>query len=156
MRYALVKDGLVVNIIKASQEFVDALSDYDYKVEVDDSTLIQIGHTYNGSTFSTPSVPIDFEGIVKKAENFGSDLIRKFAAENVSMGITQAGKTADVRKALGQVIICLQTGSLYDAMAEIRLIPTEDKDATFLTDARLLIVINLIEDYLGRPHSTSL
>ena len=87
---------------------------------------------------------------------FGQRLLIKFAAENVLLGITQVGKTAAVRGALSAVIQCLQTGSLYDAVAQVRAVPAESKDATFVTDARLLAFINSCEDYLSLPRSTSL
>jgi hypothetical protein len=96
------------------------------------------------------------EQVVADAKRFGLGIIDRFAAENIALGITQAGKTGDVRRAMINVVSALYTGSLYDAMAEARSIPTESKDATFITDARLLLFINTIEDYLRIPRSTSL
>ena len=93
---------------------------------------------------------------IAKATTFGTGLIRKFAAENVLLGITQANMTATVRRNLAEVIACLQTGSLYDAIAQVKAVPAENKDATFITDVRLLKFCNDIERYLGIPLSTSL
>ena len=93
---------------------------------------------------------------IVSARQFGEQMISEMAAENVLLGITQAGKTNAVRKASSEVINALQTGSLYDAIAEIRAIPSESKDAIFLSDARLLVVVNKIETYLELPHSESL
>jgi hypothetical protein len=94
--------------------------------------------------------------ILAPAIEFGTNTIRKFASENILLGITQAGMTSLVRLRTEQVISCLFTGSLYDAMVQIRAIPPENKDATFITDARLLAAINDIEDYLGMTRSESL
>lgn len=97
-----------------------------------------------------------YSDALTKAKAFGDSLIIQFGSENMALGITQAGKTSSVRKAMSEVISCLTTGSLYDAMDEARLIPSGSKDATFLTDARLLSFVNKIEGFLGKPLSTEL
>lgn len=86
----------------------------------------------------------------------GKALMEEFILENVKLGITQAGKTRDVRLALREVKDCLETGSLYDAMDEIRAIPEAAKDETFVSDARLLTFLNKIEAILALPLSTEL
>lgn len=96
------------------------------------------------------------EGAVAAAVAFGQQMLVRFAAENVRLGITQAGKTRQVRETLGDVVLCLLTGSLYDAMALVRAVPAEKKDDVFITDARLLSFINEIEAFLGMRKSTSL
>jgi hypothetical protein len=98
--------------------------------------------------------PVEFA--VFNARVFGSNLVEKFSAQNIMLGITQLGKTADVRRALADVISCLDTGSLYDAMDQVRAIPAESKDPIFVTDARMLEFINSIETYLGLPKSSQL
>jgi len=99
---------------------------------------------------------IAVERIIGNAQNFGLKLIKEVAAENILLGITQAGKTNFVRKATNEVMLALMSGSLYDAIYEIRQIPPEKKDEVFLTDARLLQYINKIEAYLGISLSTQL
>lgn len=94
--------------------------------------------------------------IVSEAILEGQRLIMEFAAENVAMGITQDGMTSVVRKNLEQVTLALMTGSLYDAITEIRLIPNDQKDLKYITDARLLQFINKIETYLKIPLSSTL
>lgn len=96
------------------------------------------------------------EALVGKAMDKGAELIKKFAAENIRLGITQAGKTKVVRQAMAEATAALSTGSLYDAMDEMRAIPEDKKDATFITDERLLAAINEIEAYLGLPASEEL
>lgn len=96
------------------------------------------------------------QAIMEAAMEFGKQLMKEFAAENVLLGITQAGMTNTVRKRLSEVTNALLTGSLYDAIYEVRQIPPEHKDDTFITDARLLVFINKIEKYLLIPLSTQL
>lgn len=93
---------------------------------------------------------------ISSAISFGNKLIVEFAAENVLLGITQAGMTHTVRVVLGPALGALQTGSLYDAIAELKAIDNADKDSTFVTDVRLLAFVNKIEEYLGITLSTSL
>jgi len=94
--------------------------------------------------------------ILIPAKDFGIELINSFATENILLGITAHNMTNTVRKNAAQIISALSTGSLYDAIDEARAIPLEHKDATFLTDARLLIMINKIETYFQLELSTSL
>ena len=95
------------------------------------------------------------EYAIANAVAFGQHLMIKFAADNVMLGVTQAGMTATIRTIMAPAIQCLQTGSLYDAIAQCRAVAPENKDPTFITDARLLAFINLVEDYLGLVRSTS-
>ena len=96
------------------------------------------------------------ENILSNAMIFGNKLIVEFGAENMRMGITGLGKTNEVRKALSEVMSALLAGSLFDAITEVRAIPAEDKDLMFITDARLLVFVNKIEDYLHVARSTRL
>lgn len=88
------------------------------------------------------------------ASTLGRQLINQFIQENVELGITQAGKTKAVRQAMSEVTDCLMTGSLYDAVDELRLIPAEFKDPVFITDVRILSYINKIEAHLELTLST--
>lgn len=96
------------------------------------------------------------ENIIRPARIFGQTVMDEFIASNVLLGITQYGKTSHVRKAMREVQDALTSGSLYDAMVEIRAIPVELRDPMFLSDARMLEAINRIEGYLGMPKSTTL
>lgn len=96
------------------------------------------------------------ESVISKAIAFGNGLITKYAAENVMLGITQAGMTSTVRSRMTDVISAIQTGSLYDVIHEIKTFPEENKDAVFITNARLLLFCNKIEAYLGITLSTTL
>jgi hypothetical protein len=94
--------------------------------------------------------------VLTNAINFGMQIMKDFTKENMVLGITQDGMTGTVRKAMIEVISALQTGSLYDAIAEAKAIPQESKDAKYITDARLLSFVNKIEEYLGIELSQSL
>jgi hypothetical protein len=94
--------------------------------------------------------------VIIPARQFGQQLIDRFTAQNVLLGITQAGKTNHVRKVLREVSDALDKGSLYDAMYEARQIDIADKDTVFITDERLLGMVNELEKYLKIPLSTSL
>lgn len=87
---------------------------------------------------------------------FGAQLMKDFTKENMAMGITQDNMTGTVRKNMIEVISALQTGSLYDAITEVKAIPAEAKDPKYITNARLLTFVNRIEEYLGIPLSQSL
>lgn len=96
----------------------------------------------------TPSLSERVKLSIQNAITFGLQLMIEFASENVLLGITQAGMTSTVRLRLAGVVNALQTGSLYDAIHELKIIPEESKDGTFITDARLLSAVNRIEKYL--------
>ena len=94
--------------------------------------------------------------IVDNAMTFGVGLIRDFAGENVSLGITQRGLTSHVRKTLVEVGACLVSGSLYDAISELRVVDPNALDANVMTAARLLVFRNKIETYLNiNPKATT-
>lgn len=89
------------------------------------------------------------EGKIRSAIAFGAELLVQFSTENVLMGITADDMTKQVRQAMSEIIVALQTGSLYDAIDEISLIPQELKDGKYITDARLQEYKTKIEEYLG-------
>lgn len=91
------------------------------------------------------------ENVVNNAKDFGSNLVTKFSVENILLGITQDQKTNHVRKTMSEVLLALSTGSLHDAIAELKAIPNSKKDSKYLTNARILKAINEIETYLNLP-----
>lgn len=98
---------------------------------------------------------------------FVNDVITTFAAENISMGITQLGKTGrllalftknyDVLADGFQYSLkdCFDTGSLYEAIRVIQYLrdnPSEFSGLSpFVTDQRLQKMKNDIERQLGTP-----
>jgi hypothetical protein len=89
--------------------------------------------------------------VISPARQFGNEIIDRYAAENVLLGITQLGKTKEIRHKTKEITDCLKTGSLYDAIDEIKNFPDESKDDIFITNERLLATLNLIESFLGIP-----
>lgn len=99
------------------------------------------------------------------AKPFVKTLINTFSAENISMGVTQAGKTIHILGLFEKPYIvpgapiavslkgALDTSSLYAALAvlqHVRENPVEyDGLSPFITDARLLKMKNDIETFLG-------
>lgn len=96
------------------------------------------------------------ELVVVEAMKFGQQLMTQFAAENIILGIIEAGMTKIVRQNLSEVVGALITGSLYDAINELKNIPENKKDTVFITNERLLIFVNKIEKYLNLPLSENL
>lgn len=102
---------------------------------------------------------------------FIKEMMDNEAATNIELGITQAGKTVDV---LGLIVEkhlmpgktkavslkdCFDTGSLYAALEVLGYIRANPSTYTglspFITDARLLDMINQIETFLGLPLTES-
>lgn len=96
------------------------------------------------------------KSLVESSIQFGHKILTEFAAENIALGITSDNMTKTVRQRTNQVVEALQTGSLIDAIDEIRSIPEESKDPKFITNSRLLSFINKIEQHLEMPVSESL
>ena len=88
---------------------------------------------------------------IRGAEHFGHDLVERFAAENVVLGITQAGMTETVLDHMGPVTAAISTGSLYLARDRIDALiaDTAKHDATYITPARLQAAKDEITAFLG-------
>lgn len=53
--FALIKDGIVQNIIVADQSFIDShCSGYDSCVEYEEGTYVGAGFTWDGESFIAP------------------------------------------------------------------------------------------------------
>ena len=90
--------------------------------------------------------------VIQDARNFFDDLLNNFAAENVLLGITQAGKTRDVADYLRDVMYYGQSGSLYEVLGVINQLqqagyPTDLEP--FITEVRMTLFKSKIEGYLG-------
>lgn len=75
--------------------------------------------------------------IVLNAQSAWGKMVQQFAAENIAMGITQAGKTRLIANALYEVSVYGSTGSLwlaYDALSKVKITP---EMAPYLTEDRV-------------------
>jgi hypothetical protein len=97
------------------------------------------------------SVDEYIKGVVLDAKGFGMKIENEFIVENVKLGITELGLTNHVRKALREVRDAISSGSLKDAITEIRNLNSNDFDAQILTPARLLSFRNKLEEWLEVP-----
>jgi hypothetical protein len=88
--------------------------------------------------------------------DFGDSLVTQFAAENRTLGITAAGKSSAVLTTMAPIMSALDSGSLDVAVAMMKAIPTASYDSKFITAARILSYVNMIETHLGETLSTSL
>lgn len=102
------------------------------------------------------SLPDLVKQSINNAMAFGSNLLLEYSTENVLLGITQENKTGEVLSKLSLVLPAIQSGSLYEAISRIKAIPSSDYDSKYITQARLLIFVNKIEQYLGLSLSTEL
>jgi hypothetical protein len=101
----------------------------------------------------------DFEiikNIVRSEIEFGKELILEFTAENVALGITQAGMTSTIIERTKDVFISLERGSLYDAIIKMKSFPDDLKDTLYITNDRILKFINKIEKHLNIALTTNI
>lgn len=87
---------------------------------------------------------------------FGADLMDRFAIENANLGVTADNMTDTVLNNMDGVMKALLSGSLKEAIRRAKAIPPESKDVKYITDARLLAYVNMIETKLGLTLSESL
>jgi hypothetical protein len=108
------------------------------------------------AAYEAIKVQLSVEKSIVDAMNFGTQCLREFSAQNVLLGITQAGMTGTVLTILQGVMQALLAGSLYEAMARVKAITPDQYDGTFLTAPRILNFLHKIEAYLGLPLTVSL
>lgn len=143
-----------------------------------DSSKALLRSIFHGTSLPAPTLAEQMKNYLnEKVFPFIEDLIAVFAAENISMGITQAGKTSDVlglfekqysfdKSLMGSsgmsIPVSLKgsfdTGSLYVSIAIIQHIRNNPSEylglSPFINDERLLKMKNSIEAFLGIPPTT--
>lgn len=93
------------------------------------------------------------ERLIKGAVKRGNEIFTEFAAENVAMGITQAGKTKAVADYLANVDRYMRSGSLYEVLNELTKLENEgfpSELAPFITSERIGRVRDMILSYLNQ------
>lgn len=107
-------------------------------------------------TYVPPTTPLvqKVASSIQAAAEFGQDLMRQYAAENVLMGITPAGATPAVANYLQVIVYYLNTGSLYAAIGQLNTMIADTSAAKtslspYVTNERLYAYLNMIQIYLG-------
>lgn len=136
-----IKDGVVVNIIYADDDFVDLLTksnQFDKILDQSDYSIVTInpGYKFDGNGFSSPPSDLDINAQVQikiqKAIMGFNTIMVQFAASNVIGGITQAGKTQLIADALEDVQRYGQSGSLYAAISALQSVSLTSEMKPFL------------------------
>jgi len=125
--YALIKNGVVVNVIVADANFIALIqSQYDSCVVITNNPGDPgIGWTYDGTNFAppTPPAPLPLNKQYTPMQ-FGQMLIDEFTAANTSRGLTSEQLFA-LASALGPFYILLQCGSLQAFLDNSSTIPVD-------------------------------
>lgn len=105
-----------------------------------------------------PPVVSRVTSYITDARKFAIAAADQFAAENSMLGIKQSGKTGAVMDYLHEMVHCVLSGSLNEAVAVIdRYIADESQTkanlAPFITNERLTTYKNMVQDWLGVPRT---
>lgn len=167
MYILLTWKNFYVNLEKVTSYFKSNLSsNYDglvcdeegmkvmFKNTIEESDSSAVSSYWDSATAATfqPTLEEVISKKVNEASIFGNSIIAKAIVENVSMGITQAGKTKIVADTFDNLQYYLKTGSLYAAIDEIdRLIAAgvDPNLSPFVTEARLLSYKSQILAYVS-------
>lgn len=159
MIFAQIKNGVILNtIVLANETNVSLFEDgFDACIRIDTITPHPaIGWTYENEEFSPPEAPTPpsptLDELIQKAQVFGDELMREFMAENIMLGITQAGKTIAVANYLHKLMHYISTGSLYAVLTEIETLKADtgkDNLSPFVTNDRLEAYAQKVRNYLG-------
>lgn len=152
MIYAQIKDGKIKNTITLDDSSLESIfsEGFDSLVRIDIlSPVPGIGWNYDGSNFSAPSISNQnlstqqiVENKISKAIVGFNQLMIEYAAHNVLLGITQAGKTQLIADTLLPVMQYGETGSMYAVIAALQAVTVTDEMAPFLTNAVITDLIN--------------
>lgn len=88
---------------------------------------------------------------ITAAIEFGNRLVIEFAADNVALGITQAGKTKEVVDYCNNMLRYIQSGSLYEVIHEVDALINAGIPgnlAPFVTQEKLEMFKQKIIDFL--------
>lgn len=144
-------NSVVQTIVFADSDFVTMLLNtgkYDQIVPQSNypGQLINVGYILSNGVFAAPSSPpidpqIETQIMIQTAILGVNQIMVQFAAQNVLLGITQAGKTQLIADTLTNVLGYGQTGSLYCAITALQNIELTDEMSPFLTAQ---VVANLV------------
>lgn len=137
----------LVTIVDAGDEFALVFLDTPTAEELTHINAVVYAHSHLSAQESVRLT-------MQRAVEFGNNLMIEFAAENILLGITQAGKTKQVADYLQNVMRYIQSGSLYEVISEIDSLISAGiapELAPFVTEARLLAFRGKVTAYLGMP-----
>lgn len=152
-----IKDGQVVNVIYADDDFVQLLlqtRQFDKIIDQDPQVFVNVGYDYDGKDIKPPKAPpvdpqIKYQIIIQKAILGFNNIMIQYVASNVLLGITQQGKTQLIADTLADAQRYGQSGSLYaaiKALQEIELTPEMDP---FLNQKVIDSLIKQAQDVLA-------
>lgn len=150
---------------------------YIVKTQADFESIMAAIDLSAYTTAIEPTLDSIVNNSIVSAIAFGSSLMLKFKRENVYLGISATDKIPYVTRFAHYLAHFLEDGSAKEAIKEIdRLILLDDLSTTsapvptsenptaansytkaelgpFITNARLTVFKNLIQDYFGIPHT---
>ena len=134
---------------------IEYIKSYDDVIEIKFITTPPAGelselNTLIGNHSADPL--LFYKTLIQNAIEFFSTIQVEFSAENITMGITQLGKTKAVSDYLADVLRYGQSGSLYEVVNDINILVAAGVPAElspFVTDARLNALRDKTLEYLG-------
>lgn len=104
-----------------------------------------IGFNGNPTYFNIPQAEYNAcLSIIATAQSQWVEMVAQFAAENLAMGITQAGKTGLIADALQIVNTYGSTGSLWQAYNALNDVVITQDMAPYLTEDRIQWMKNVL------------
>lgn len=157
MRIAVIKNNIVEDIVDTEDmSLVQLIARTAFIIEIGNlDHSPKKGWVLQGNKLVPPpnynADQVIQETILEPAIEFLTSLMKRFASENVRMGITQAGKTGLIGNALKDVAFWIPSGSAYEFEKAIGDVEITEEMAPFLTEARVTALRNEVRRYLGMP-----
>lgn len=127
-----------------------------FKTDYVDADSAAVSTYWSGITapmfLPTPTQQVSLA--IGEAMSFGTQVLNEFATQNVLGGITQAGLTQSVMDYCHDLTHCLITGSLYNAISEVKIMIADTSStkaglSPFITNNVLYVYLNKLQVYLG-------
>lgn len=155
-KYAFVNENVIEKIEDTSEDLiVPQFSKYQLIIDLSTQPNVQVGWRFVGNKFEpslqTLNDPVERIKVLvlKPAKQFALEIEETFVAENIAMGITQAGKTDLVTERLAEVLKHVRNASLYSALSAIENVVIDESVAPFITVPRMITFANKIKKYLN-------
>jgi len=145
MRYAIIKENKVYNIIIAEAEFLNHLSNEESAVELRESDRVEIGYSYDGESFTAPSQSM-YNIVFAKITAFrraAPNLLTELYTENTLAGLTTA-QSDKMFDDYFDVLIRIREGAFPTALYRL----SQKSPEGFVTQELLDKWIDKIKSYL--------